>query len=196
MLLAKDAVSTGWDCPRAEVLVSLRPAVDATYVTQLLGRMVRTPLAQTTGDERLNAASCYLPRFDKDTAKQVAEEIMGLREPASGERGAAVAKVMLKPVMLSRNTEVPDEVFDVVESLPSFAKPAAAPKPVKAAYSRLRRRSAGCPRARCQQGSARDAVRSPRRGRPRQRRRRGVRREADPHRNRSGRSSSSAARTR
>ncbi|WP_146202658.1 hypothetical protein [Branchiibius hedensis] len=131
VLLAKDAVSTGWDCPRAEVLVSLRPAVDATYVTQLLGRMVRTPLAQTTGDERLNAASCYLPRFDKDTAKQVAEEIMGLREPASGERGAAVAKVMLKPVMLSRNTEVPDEVFDVVESLPSFAKPAAAPKPVK-----------------------------------------------------------------
>ncbi|MDN5805414.1 MAG: hypothetical protein L0H26_12650, partial [Microlunatus sp.] len=78
-----------------------------------------------------NAASCYLPRFDKDTAKQVAEEIMGLREPASGERGAAVAKVMLKPVMLSRNVEVSDEVFDVVESLPSFAKPAAAPKPVK-----------------------------------------------------------------
>ena len=33
VLLAKDAVSTGWDCPRAEVLVSLRPAKDDTYVT-------------------------------------------------------------------------------------------------------------------------------------------------------------------
>lgn len=131
VLLAKDAVSTGWDCPRAEVLVSLRPGVDATYVTQLLGRMVRTPLAQATSDERLNAASCYLPKFDKATAKQVAEEIMGLRDPESGERGAAIAKVMLKPVMLMRNADVPDEVFNVVESLPSFAKPAAAPKPIK-----------------------------------------------------------------
>lgn len=65
VLLAKDAVSTGWDCPRAEVLVSLRPAREDTYVTQLLGRMVRTPLAQETSVERLNSASCYLPYFDK-----------------------------------------------------------------------------------------------------------------------------------
>ena len=81
VLLAKDAVSTGWDCPRAEVLVSLRPGRDDTYVTQLLGRMVRTPLAQQTSVERLNVASCYLPHFDKETAKLVAEEIMGVREP-------------------------------------------------------------------------------------------------------------------
>lgn len=131
VLLAKDAVSTGWDCPRAEVLVSLRPARDDTYVTQLLGRMVRTPLAQETSVERLNAASCYLPYFDKQTAKKVAEEIMGLREPSEGERGAAVTKVLLKPVTLRRNLDVSDEVFTLVESLPSYAKPAAAPRPIK-----------------------------------------------------------------
>lgn len=131
VLLAKDAVSTGWDCPRAEVLVSLRPARDDTYVTQLLGRMVRTPLAQETSVERLNAASCYLPHFDKETAKIVAEEIMGMREPRSGERGAAVNKVMLKPVTLQRNYDVPDEVFQLVRDLPSFRKPAAAPRPIK-----------------------------------------------------------------
>lgn len=131
VLIAKDAVSTGWDCPRAEVLVSLRPAKDDTYVTQLLGRMVRTPLAQQTSVERLNAASCYLPHFDKQTAKIVAEEIMGMREPRSGERGAAVPKVMLKPVTLIRNSTVPQEVFALLESLPSFAKPSAAPRPIK-----------------------------------------------------------------
>ena len=60
VLVAKDAVSTGWDCPRAEVLVSLRPGKDATYITQLLGRMVRTPLARLTSDDRLNSAACYL----------------------------------------------------------------------------------------------------------------------------------------
>jgi type III restriction enzyme len=131
VLLAKDAVSTGWDCPRAEVLVSLRPAKDDTYVTQLLGRMVRTPLAQETSVERLNAASCYLPYFDKGTAKVVAEEIMGMREPRSGQRGAAVGKVMLKPVALHRNPDVPDQVFRLIIDLPSFAKPTAAPRPVK-----------------------------------------------------------------
>lgn len=131
VLIAKDAVSTGWDCPRAEVLISLRPARDDTYVTQLLGRMVRTPLAQETSVERLNAASCYLPHFDKKTAKVVAEEIMGMREPRSGDRGAAVSKVMLKPVALYRNQDVPDEVFSLIEGLPSFAKPAAVPRPIK-----------------------------------------------------------------
>jgi type III restriction enzyme len=131
VLLAKDAVSTGWDCPRAEVLVSLRPAKEDTYVTQLLGRMVRTPLAQQTSVERLNEASCYLPYFDKQTATVIAEEIMGMREPRSGDRAAAVAKVMLKPVTLHRNQDVPDEVFTLLECLPSFAKPAAAPKPIK-----------------------------------------------------------------
>lgn len=131
VLLAKDAVSTGWDCPRAEVLVSLRPGKDDTYVTQLLGRMVRTPLAQQTSVERLNAASCYLPHFDKTTAKIVAEEIMGMREPRTGQRGAAVAKVLLKPVTLTRNSEVPDDVFELIEGLPSLAKPAVAPRPIK-----------------------------------------------------------------
>ncbi|MDI3243032.1 DEAD/DEAH box helicase family protein [Arthrobacter sp. AL08] len=131
VLLAKDAVSTGWDCPRAEVLVSLRPAREDTYVTQLLGRMVRTPLAQETSVERLNAASCYLPHFDKETAKRVAEEIMGMREPRSGERGAAVNKVMLKPITLQRNQDVHHEVFQLIQGIPSFAKPAAAPRPVK-----------------------------------------------------------------
>ncbi|MBS0188608.1 MAG: DEAD/DEAH box helicase family protein, partial [Planctomycetes bacterium] len=44
ILIAKDAISTGWDCPRAEVMISFRPAQDRTYIAQLLGRMVRTPL--------------------------------------------------------------------------------------------------------------------------------------------------------
>ena len=43
VLIAKDAISTGWDCPRAEVMVSFRPASDQTYIAQMLGRMVRTP---------------------------------------------------------------------------------------------------------------------------------------------------------
>jgi len=132
VLIAKDAISTGWDCPRAEVLVSLRPGRDHTYVTQLLGRMVRTPLAQSTSEDRLNAASCYLPWFDKDTAEAVAEEIMGLREPATGmPSGAAISKVLFRPITLRANSDVPPDVRRLIEGLPSYAKPTAVPKPIK-----------------------------------------------------------------
>ena len=63
VLLAKDAISTGWDCPRAEVLVSFRPATDETHITQMLGRMVRTPLARRIpGHDRLNSVECVLPQ--------------------------------------------------------------------------------------------------------------------------------------
>ena len=46
----KMALSTGWDCPRAEVMMSFRRAEDHTYIAQLLGRMVRTPLARRSND--------------------------------------------------------------------------------------------------------------------------------------------------
>ncbi|MEK7691757.1 MAG: DEAD/DEAH box helicase family protein, partial [Bdellovibrionota bacterium] len=35
----KQNLSTGWDCPRAEVMMSFRRAQDYTYIAQLLGRM-------------------------------------------------------------------------------------------------------------------------------------------------------------
>ncbi|MFI8696681.1 DEAD/DEAH box helicase [Dietzia maris] len=131
VLIAKDAVSTGWDCPRAEVLVSLRPAKEDTYVTQLLGRMVRTPLARSTSEDRLNSAACYLPYFDKATAKLVAEEIMGIIPPRAGGPDIPVQNVMFAPVTLVPNPEVDAEVIELISGLPSYAKPATAPKPIK-----------------------------------------------------------------
>ena len=42
----KRSLNTGWDCPRAEVMMCFRRAVDYTLIAQLVGRMVRTPLAR------------------------------------------------------------------------------------------------------------------------------------------------------
>lgn len=62
VLITKDAISTGWDCPRAEVMISFRKAVDRTHITQLMGRMVRSPLARRIpGNDRLNSVDCLLP---------------------------------------------------------------------------------------------------------------------------------------
>lgn len=136
VLIAKDAVSTGWDCPRAEVLVSMRTAREKQYITQLLGRMVRTPLARTTSDDRLNSASCYLPHFDRDTAKEVAEIIMGQKKPADGEPPLPPGpRVLFNPVDLTWNERIEnhEHVLTMFTTLPSFQKPSATPKPIKRA---------------------------------------------------------------
>lgn len=80
----KETLSTGWDCPRAETMMSFRRAVDYTYIAQLLGRMIRTPLQQHINvDETLNEVHLFLPLFDKDTVEDV---IKALRN----EEGATI----------------------------------------------------------------------------------------------------------
>lgn len=72
----KENLSTGWDCPRAETMMSFRRAKDATYIAQLLGRMVRTPMqTRIMVDEVLNDVHLYLPYFDAETVKKVVEEL-------------------------------------------------------------------------------------------------------------------------
>lgn len=73
----KEALSTGWDCPRAETMMSFAVRNDATYIAQLLGRMVRTPLQmRVMRDEFLNDVKLYLPHFNKDAVKKVVEELL------------------------------------------------------------------------------------------------------------------------
>lgn len=72
----KETLSTGWDCPRAEVMMSFRRAVDYTYIAQLLGRMVRTPTQQHINvDETLNDVHLYLPQFSEATVYDVVKAL-------------------------------------------------------------------------------------------------------------------------
>ncbi len=72
----KENLSTGWDCPRAETMMSFRHAEDATYIAQLLGRMVRTPLqCHILVDDYLNDVRLYLPYFNAETVKKVIQEL-------------------------------------------------------------------------------------------------------------------------
>lgn len=129
VLIAKDAISTGWDCPRAEVMVSFRPAKDRTHITQLLGRMVRTPLARRIpGNERLNAVDCLLPFFDTATVTAVADALMHGEGPVPPP---AVRRVLINPIEVTPNPEVPDEVWDTLLALPSQSLPQRTARPVK-----------------------------------------------------------------
>ena len=76
VVLFKENLSTGWDCPRAETMMSFRRAEDATYIAQLLGRMVRTPLqCYVLVDDSLNDVRLFLPYFNQDTVQKVIDEL-------------------------------------------------------------------------------------------------------------------------
>lgn len=76
VVLFKENLSTGWDCPRAETMMSFRRAEDSTYIAQLLGRMIRTPLQnRVLVDDSLNEVRLFLPYFNKNTVKDVIDEL-------------------------------------------------------------------------------------------------------------------------
>jgi len=130
VLLAKDAISTGWDCPRAEVMVSFRPAKDETHITQLLGRMIRSPLARRVeGDDLLNSVECILPRFNRATASLVLEKIMG-SDVLDGDGGTG-QRVLVEPQLMTPNPAVPDEVWELFADLPAETLPRKHANPIK-----------------------------------------------------------------
>ena len=132
VLLAKSAISTGWDCPRAEVLMSFRPARDETHITQLLGRMMRTPLARRIPkNQLLNSVDCLLPFFDRQTAKSVAERLTKGTGGAGGDEGNPNQRVLIDPVDLSQNSEIDPQVVTFFEQLPTAVLPSKDVKPIK-----------------------------------------------------------------
>lgn len=124
VLIAKDAISTGWDCPRAEVMVSFRAATDKTHITQLLGRLVRSPLARRIpGNDRLNSVYCLLPKFNRKAVEQVVDEL------TTGNEAATPGRVLIDYVEVLPNPVVSTAVWEAFEALPSQTRPQRGAKP-------------------------------------------------------------------
>ncbi|WP_346929888.1 DEAD/DEAH box helicase family protein [Clostridium sp.] len=62
-LLMKQAISTGWDCRRAKILVKLREGGTEAFQIQTIGRIRRMPEAKHYGIEELDY--CYVYTFDE-----------------------------------------------------------------------------------------------------------------------------------
>lgn len=118
LVIAKDAISIGWDCPRAEVMVSLRAAKDRIHITQLIGRMMRTPLATLIhGNQRLNEVDCILPMFNRESVEAVVREL-------TGEESNELARdVLVNPILVNRNPEINNDVWESLESLKTYSIP-------------------------------------------------------------------------
>jgi len=127
VLIAKDAISTGWDCPRAEVMVSFRAASDRTHITQLLGRMVRSPLARRIpGNDRLNAVDCLLPKFNRKTVEEVVDALM-----KGDDSAPPTGRILIDYVEVKPHADATALIWEAFEALPSQTRPQRGAKPAK-----------------------------------------------------------------
>lgn len=74
-LLFKQAIATGWDCPRAKILVKLREEMDEVFEIQTLGRLRRMPKGLHYENDILNCS--YLYTFDEKYKKAVIDNENG-----------------------------------------------------------------------------------------------------------------------
>lgn len=101
VLFAKEAVTTGWDCPRAEVLMSFRSAQDMDYITQIMGRIIRNPLAmRVPGNEVLNAVHAFLPKFDESSVTKVVDQLSKGGTDVQDEDSTITRKVLTHPATM------------------------------------------------------------------------------------------------
>ena len=86
-VVIKQAVATGWDCPRAHILVKLRENMDERFEIQTIGRIRRMPEARHYGNGLLDG--CYLYTFDERFTAGVIGSISDLN--------VGVRKIFVKP---------------------------------------------------------------------------------------------------
>ena len=83
VIITKQALQEGWDCPFAYVLCSLAASSNLTGMTQLIGRILRQPQAEKTSIAALD--ECYVITHHADTASVVQSIKKGLEEDGLGD---------------------------------------------------------------------------------------------------------------
>lgn len=93
-LLWKQALSTGWDCPRAKILVKLRDNMSDSFEVQTIGRIRRMPEAKHYENELLN--NCYMYTFDEEWKEKA------LKDPSAFETRRVLIKEEGRELILTR----------------------------------------------------------------------------------------------
>jgi type III restriction enzyme len=85
IMLFKQAAATGWDCPRAQILVGLKEMQSETFTTQVLGRIIRQPERRHYADDDLNRGYVFTnyPKLEMDaeTATWLSKALVKAKEP-------------------------------------------------------------------------------------------------------------------
>lgn len=106
-LLMKQAVATGWNCPRAKILVKLRENMKEDFQIQTIGRLRRMPESKHYENEVLD--TCYLYTRDDSFKQHVKQNISSAYE---------IKDIKLKPECktFSLEKEFKDEDFSGINT--------------------------------------------------------------------------------
>ena len=113
VLIMKQAISTGWDCPRAKILVKLRDNMSEEFETQTIGRIRRMPQAHNYDNILLD--NCYLYTFDEKYEETVKQE---LGNNAKESKVVFLKNEFKNKVLLKKNTF--DSSFDSFDERQTF----------------------------------------------------------------------------
>ncbi len=102
VLLFKEAIALGWDCPRAAVLLIFRKLQSDEFTIQTVGRILRMPEQKHYTDELLNVGYVYTD-LAKDKIRIVtADAAYILNDTITAHRRANLFNVSLKSVYSER----------------------------------------------------------------------------------------------
>ena len=116
VIITKQALQEGWDCPFAYVLCALAASANLSAMTQLVGRILRQPHADKTGVPALD--ECYVITHHANTAEVVDAIKKGLEEDGmadlvkeikttDGSGGREARAVQRRPVFAHREIYLP-----------------------------------------------------------------------------------------
>jgi hypothetical protein len=109
VIITKQALQEGWDCPFAYVLCALAAGRNPGAMTQLVGRILRQPHVTKTGREALDA--CYVLCHDAQTADVIKSiknslEGEGMGDLAMTVSGADAGEAKTRQVKLVRRAQL------------------------------------------------------------------------------------------
>jgi len=125
VIITKDALKEGWDCPFAYQLVVLSPTTSTTALTQMIGRILRQPHAKLTNAPMLD--QCYVHCIDErvetvvgNIAKALDSEGMGdLSDQIQYKKGKAnsleLRTILRRPEFKGRKIFMPRVLMNTDE---------------------------------------------------------------------------------
>ncbi len=128
-LLFKQAAATGWDCPRASVLVMFREIKNPTFAIQTVGRILRMPFGTHFAKPELNIGYLYTNYKRNEVLAEYAK-LKNENRPAiyPSYRKESVKPIQMESVFMSRTDyndlgdsfqeafgKVADKYFDIGE---------------------------------------------------------------------------------
>lgn len=102
-LLFKQAAATGWDCPRASVLVMFREIKNPTFAIQTVGRILRMPFGTHFANPELNLGYLYTNYKRNEVLAEYAKSKTENRPAINGSyRKKSVVPIKLESVFMTR----------------------------------------------------------------------------------------------